>query len=109
MLFRSKYTALSPHPEVAQGLVRNAARNAIASVAAGEGKYSPYRVDSPTTLRVAWNSTSIAAQVADLPGIKRVAPRETEYTSADYPELYRLLRALLTLAAGIATAPYSYD
>jgi D-aminopeptidase len=58
---------------------------------------------------VAWNSTSIAAQVADLPGIKRVAPRETEYTSADYPELYRLLRALLTLAAGIATAPYSYD
>jgi D-amino peptidase len=104
-----KYTALSPHPEVAQGLVRDAARNAIASVASGEGKYSPYRVDAPTTLRVAWNSTSIAAQVADLPGIKRVAPRETEYTSADYPELYRLLRALLTLAAGIATAPYSYD
>ena len=80
-----------------------------ASVAAGERKYSPYRVDAPTTLRVAWNSTSIAAQVADLPGIKRVSGRETEYTSADYPELYRLLRALFTMAAGIAAGPFTYD
>ena len=49
------------------------------------GRYAPYRVEAPTTLRVAWNSTSIAAVCANLPGLKRVAPREVEYISADYP------------------------
>ena len=51
----------------------------------------PYRVESPTTLRVSWNSTSTAALCENLPGIKRVASRDIEYTSNNYPEIYRLL------------------
>ena len=104
-----KYTAMSPHPEIAQERVRDGARRAIASVAAGEATYAPYRVEAPTTLRVAWNSTSIAALCANLPGMKRVAPREVEYTSVDYPELYLLLRVLLTVGAGCAATDYTYD
>ena len=104
-----KYTAMSPHPEIAQERIRDGARRAIASVAAGEATYAPYRVEAPTTLRVAWNSTSIAALCANLPGMKRVAPREVEYTSVDYPELYLLLRVLLTVGAGCAATDYTYD
>jgi D-amino peptidase len=104
-----KYTAMSPHPEIAQERIRDGARRAIASVAAGEGNYAPYRVEAPITLRVAWNSTSIAAMCANLPGIKRVAPREVEYTSADYPEVYLLLRALLMVGAGCAATAFTYD
>ena len=45
----------------------------------------------------------------NLPGIKRVASRDIEYTSNNYPEIYRLLRVLLALAASVAALPYSYD
>jgi D-amino peptidase len=104
-----KYAALSPHPEVAQELIRDAARRAISSVAAGDAKYAAYRVEAPTTLRLAWNGTSTAALCANLPGMKRVAPREVEYISSDYPELYRLLRVLLAVGAAAAATPYNYD
>jgi D-amino peptidase len=104
-----KYTALSLHPEVAQEQIRDAAQRAVASVAAGEQRFRPYRVETPTTLRVAWNSTNIAALCENVPGVKRVADREIEYTSADYPELYRLLRVLLALAGYCAATAYTYD
>jgi len=78
-------------------------------VVTGEGTYAPYRVEAPTTLRLAWNSTSIAALCASLPGMKRVTPREVEYTSMDYNELYLLLRVLLTVGAGCAATDYTYD
>jgi len=103
-----KYTALSLHPAVAQEQIRDAARRAVARLAGAEAP-RPYRVEAPTTLRVAWNSTNIAALCEGVPGVKRVASREVEYTSDDYPELYRLLRVLLTLAAASAAVPYSYD
>jgi D-amino peptidase len=104
-----KYTAMSPHPEIARERIRDGALRAIASVAAGEAKYAPYRVEAPTTLRVAWNSTSIAAVCANVPGMKRVAPREVEYTATDYPELYLLLRVLLMIGAGCGATDYTYD
>jgi len=104
-----KYTALSLHPEVAQEQIKDAAQRAVASVAAGAQTYRPYRVETPTTLRVAWNSTNIAALCENIPGMKRVAAREVEYTSADYPELYRLLRVLLAVAASCAAVQYTYD
>jgi D-aminopeptidase len=50
-----------------------------------------------------------AALCENLPGIKRVASRDIEYTSNNYPEIYRLLRVLLALAASVAALPYSYD
>jgi D-amino peptidase len=104
-----KYTAMSPHPEIARERIRDGARRAMASLAAGETRVAPYRVEAPTTLRVAWNSTSIAAVCANVPGMKRVAPREVEYTATDYPELYLLLRVLLMIGAGCAATDYTYD
>ncbi len=100
-----KYTALSLHPTRAQEAIREGARRALGRLA----DFTAYTVGSPTTLRVAWNSTSIAALCENIPGVKRVGSREVEYTSADYVELYRLLRVMLSLAASAAAAPYSYD
>jgi D-amino peptidase len=99
-----KYTALSLHPDVAQERIRDAARHAVENLS----HLAPYRVETPTTLRVLWNSTSIAAMCANVPGVRRVSPREIEYTSADYPALYRLLRVFLILAGGHASQ-YTYD
>jgi D-amino peptidase len=106
-----KYTALSVHPEVAQELIRDAARRAVQRVRAGDSGQAPppYRVETPTTLRLAWNSTNIAALCENIPGVRRIAPREIEYTSADYPEIYRLLRVLLAVAGYCASAAYTYD
>ena len=100
-----KYTAASLHPTRAQELIRQGAQRAIDRLP----ELVPYRVKSPTTLRVSWNSTTTAALCENIPGINRVASRDVEYTSQEYPEIYRLLRVLLALAASVAAAPYTYD
>jgi D-amino peptidase len=100
-----KYTALSLHPSRAQEAIRDGARRSLGRLA----ELRPYRVESPTTLRVHWSSTNIAALCDNLPGVKRVGSREVEYSSSNYPELYRLLRVLLALAGSAAAAAYSYD
>jgi D-amino peptidase len=99
-----KYTALSVHPEVAQERIREAARHAVENLS----DLAPYRIETPTTLRVLWNSTSITAMCTNVPGVQRVSPREIEYTSDEYPQVYRLLRALFVLAAGYQPQ-FSYD
>lgn len=71
--------------------------------------YEPYRITAPATLRVSWNSTSIAALCESVPGVRRVGARDSEYTSSDYPEIYRLLRVLLALAGTTASSGYTYD
>lgn len=100
-----KYTALSLHPREAQDQIREATRRALGRLS----DFRPYQVDSPTVLRVCWNSTSIASLCDNVPGVKRVGSREVEYTSGDYPELYRLLRLLLSLATSYAATPHTYD
>lgn len=101
-----KYTALSVHPSVARQRIRDGAARALGRL----GELGPYRLETPATLRVSWNSTSTAALCANIPGVTRVAPREIAYTSSDVPALYRLLRVLLSLGtAALAANPYTYD
>ncbi len=100
-----KYAAASLHPIRAQQLIREGTQRALSRL----GELRPYRVESPTTLRVSWSSTTTAAMCEDIPGIKRVASRDVEYTSSSYPELYRLLRVMLQVAASLAAVPYTYD
>ena len=101
-----KYTALSVHPSVARQRIREGAARALQRA----GDIAPYRVETPTTLRVSWNSTSTAAMCANIPGVTRVAPRQVAYTSSDIPALYRLLRVFFSLGtAALAANPYTYD
>ncbi|HTX63428.1 MAG TPA: M55 family metallopeptidase [Acidimicrobiales bacterium] len=100
-----RYTALSLHPKVAQRRIREGAQRALGRLQ----DFAPYRVESPTTLRVSWGSTSTAALCANIPGTRRVSSREVEYTSNDYAELYRLLRVYLALGAAALGVAYTYD
>lgn len=100
-----KYTAQSLHPAQACAEIREGTLRALRRLATAV----PYRVSSPATLRVEWSSTSAAAACDLVPGVKRVAPRVTEYVSVDYLELYRLFQALLALARSATRMPYSYD
>ncbi|HTW98010.1 MAG TPA: M55 family metallopeptidase [Acidimicrobiales bacterium] len=100
-----KYSAASLHPTRAQELIKDGTRRALGRLA----ELPVYRVEEPATLRVGWISTAAAALCENLPGLKRVGSREVEYTSGDVCELYRLLRALLAVAASVAAGPYTYD
>ncbi len=100
-----KYTALSLHPGRARQAIRQGAASALERLA----EIRPYRVDPPFALRIEWSSTSIASWCEGVPGVKRVSPREVEYVSSDYPEVYRLLRVLLMVASASTGTPHSYD
>jgi D-amino peptidase len=94
-----EFTALSLHPEEAQDRIREAAARALGRLK----DFSPYRVATPTTMRVSLTSTSMAALCEGVPGVKRVASRDVEYVSSDYKELYRLLGVLLALAGSVGS------
>jgi D-amino peptidase len=60
-------------------------------------RFRPYRLDPPYAIGIEWNSTTIAATCALIPGVRLTAPRSVEYTTQDYPEAMRVLVAMLLL------------
>jgi D-amino peptidase len=88
-----KFTANCLHPQVAQAQIREATARALAS----RDRFRPYRLDPPYAIGVEWNSTTIAATCALIPGVQLTAPRSVEYTTQDYPEAMRVLVAMLLL------------
>lgn len=88
-----KFTADCLHPQVAQQRIREATARALAA----RDRFRPYRLDPPYAIGVEWNSTTIAATCALIPGVRLTAPRSVEYTTQDYPEAMRVLVAMLLL------------
>jgi D-amino peptidase len=88
-----KFTANCLHPQVAQAQIREATARAIRD----KGRFSPYQLSPPYTLGIEWNSTTIAATCALIPGVQMNGPRSSEYVTSDYPELMRVLVAMLLL------------
>jgi D-amino peptidase len=88
-----KFTANCLHPQVAQSQIREATARAIRD----KGRFSPYRLSPPYTLGIEWNSTTIAATCALIPGVQMNGPRSNEYVTNDYPELMRVLVETLLL------------
>ena len=88
-----KFTANCLHPQVAQAQIREATARAVRDL----GRFSPYRLSAPYTLGIEWNSTTIAATCALIPGVQMNGPRSNEYVTNDYPELMRVLVAMLLL------------
>ena len=88
-----KFTANCLHPQVAQAQIREATARAVREA----GRFSPYRQSPPFTLGIEWNSTTIAATCALIPGVQANGPRSNEYVTNDYPELMRVLVAMLLL------------
>lgn len=79
----------------ARSRLRAAAKEALEKRAAIE----PFRVKGPYTFEIEFNSSGQAEQPMLLPGLKRTGPRGVSFTSDDYIEGFKLMRAVLALAA----------
>ncbi len=88
-----KFSANCLHPEVAQARIREA----VAGAVAGWERATPYRLASPYRLGIEWNSTTIAATCAMIPGVGLTGSRSVEFVTEDYPELMRVLVVMLLL------------
>ena len=88
-----KFSANCLHPEVAQRRIRETTTRAVAE----HGQFTPYRLSPPYRLGIEWNSTTIAATCALIPRVQLTAPRSVEFVTQDYPELMRVLVAMLLL------------
>jgi D-amino peptidase len=88
-----KFSANCLHPEVAQAHIREATARAVTE----HDRFTPYRLSPPYSLGIEWNSTTIAATCALIPGVQLTAPRSVEFVTQDYPELMRVLVAMLLL------------
>lgn len=92
--------AASLHPLKSQELLRDGAIHALSHLRDAR----PYRIAMPATLRVEWRCTSIAALCENVPRVQRVSPREIQYTSEDYSELYRLFVVFGAVARSMAAS-----
>jgi D-amino peptidase len=81
------------HPQVAQQRIREATARALRD----RDRFRPYRLEPPYAIGIEWNSTTIAATCALIPGVRPTTPRSVEYTTQDYPEAMRVLVAMLLL------------
>jgi D-amino peptidase len=88
-----KFSANCLHPEVAQARIREATARAVAA----RSSVTPYVLSSPYRLGIEWNSTTIAATCAMIPGVGLTGSRSVEFVTEDYPELMRVLVVMLLL------------
>ena len=88
-----KFSANCLHPEVAQARIREATARAVAA----HSRVTPYVLSSPYRLGIEWNSTTIAATCAMIPGVGLTGSRSVEFVTDDYPELMRVLVVMLLL------------
>jgi len=80
------------HPEVAQERIRQAAVRALSLTV------SPFVVPPPITLRVVFQRALHADMAELIPGSTRGDGRTVEWTGEDMPTVYKVFRAITTLA-----------
>ena len=88
-----KFSANCLHPQVAQERIREATARAVRD----RSRFTPYRLSPPFVLGLEWNSTTIAATCALIPGVQLTESRSVQYVTEDYAELMRVLVAMLLL------------
>jgi len=80
------------HPEVAQEHIRQAAERALRLTV------PPFVVSAPITVRVVFQRALHADMALLVPGSRRVDGRTIEWTGEDMPTVYKVFRAMATLA-----------
>jgi D-amino peptidase len=80
------------HPKVAQEQIRQAAERALALNA------PPFVVPPPITLRVVFHRATHVDMAELVPGSRRVDGRTIEWVGDDMPAVYKVFRAMTTLA-----------
>lgn len=87
------FTATCLHPEV----TKKGIREGVAEALKGKRR-EPYSMKPPYVFGIDWNTTTIAATCAYIPGIRKQNPRRTEFTTSNLPEAMGLIFAELLLA-----------
>jgi len=82
-------------PEVAHRLIKEAAQRALRK------RGRPFVLQPPITLTVDFISSAHADMAELIPGSRRIEGRRVEYTHDDYLTVYKVLRAMLSLAASV--------
>jgi D-amino peptidase len=75
--------ALSPHPEVARGMIRAGVEKALSRL----DDFEPYHLDAPYTLVVKLKDETIVHKGSYYPGAERTGDWELTYTSDDFLEI----------------------
>jgi len=88
------FAATCLHPAVTSKGIREGVARALKGVK----RRKPYRLTKAVTIGFEFGSTTMAATCAYIPGVKRVTPRRTEFTSEHMPEAMQVVFAQLLLA-----------
>jgi D-amino peptidase len=80
--------------EEARKRLKDAAREALAK----RSRIEPFRLAGPYTFEVEFHNAGQAELPSLLPNVKRANPRGVSFTSSDYIEGFKLLRAIIALA-----------
>jgi len=84
------------HPEVAHKRIREAAEWAL------KRQVSPFVVPPPITARIVFQRATHADMAELVPGSQRVNGRTVEWTGDDMPTVYRVFRAMVSLASTVS-------
>ncbi len=90
-----RYTARCLTPEAAQGLIREAAADAIR----WSGGMRPYAPEPPYTFTVEFATASTAASVLQFPQPERVDDRRVAWINEDYETAYRMFIGVMRMAS----------
>jgi D-amino peptidase len=85
--------AICVHPEETQGMIRQAAEQALGTTVA------PLKLETPVVLRLQLRSSLMADYASLIPGSRRLDGYTLEYAHDDYATIYRVFRAMIKLAS----------
>lgn len=94
----NRTTALNTHPVLARELIKEGTKSALLAC----NEISPYRIDSPYTVKMTFLNTGQADAVEILPYVKKIAPLEISFVCKDILECYQLIRSSIMIADSIS-------
>jgi D-amino peptidase len=88
------FSALCLHPEVTAKGIREGVAGALRNISSR----TAYKLDGELTWGFEYSTTTMASTCEYIPGVTKVSPRTTEFTTADMPQAMHIIFAQLLLA-----------
>jgi D-amino peptidase len=90
-----RFAAQSSHPLKVRGEIRKKARYAVETI----HRFMPFQIDPPLEMNMRFLHSHMADRVELIPEIHRTSARTVTYGCDDFPELYKMMRAMILLAS----------
>jgi D-amino peptidase len=88
------FSALCLHPEVTAKGIRDGVAGALRNISSRQA----YKMDGELTWGFEYSTTTMASTCEYIPGVTKVSPRTTEFTTSDLPQAMHIIFAQLLLA-----------